>query len=259
MALVLVEVDGPVGTLTIDCPAKRNALGEALIGALIAGLEQLRARSVRVAILRAKPGVKVWSAGYAIDEIPDSARDALGWSAPLRQLVRSLQEFPVPLIALIEGGVWGGACEVVFACDIVNATPDVTFAITPARLGVPYNVTGLQNLVAVMPLALVKEMAFTARPIGVERAWHLGAVNHVVPTDRIGSFTADMARTIAGNAPLTVAAIKESLRILADATVLLPAQYERLSELRNRTAGSRDYHEGLAAFAEKRPPVFRGE
>ena len=258
MALIHVDADGAVGTVTLDHPAKRNALGEALIGELIAALDGLRAREARVVVVRARPGVSVWSAGHDIDELPDSPRDPLGWSDPLRRLVRRLQEFPAPVIALVEGGVWGGACEVVFACDIVNAAPGSTFAITPARLGVPYNVTGLQNLAAVLPLPLVREMAFTARPVGVERAWQLGAVNHVVPAERIADFTADMARGIAVNAPLTIAAMKEALRILQDAHALSPTQFERIQELRRQVGESADYREGLAAFAEKRAPAFRG-
>ncbi|MEI6557593.1 MAG: methylmalonyl-CoA decarboxylase [Rhodospirillaceae bacterium] len=259
MALVSVEEDGAVGTITLDHPEKRNALSEALIADLEAALDRLRARAVRALVLRARPGSKVWSAGHDIDELPTSRRDPLGWSYPLRSLVRRLQEFPVPVIALVEGGVWGGACEVVFACDMIHATPDVTFAVTPARLGVPYNVTGLKSLVAALPEAVVKEMIFTARPLGVERLYQLGAVNHIVPADRITAFALDQARAIAANASLTIAAMKESLRILADAHSLAPTQFERLQDLRRQVGESRDYREGLQAFAEKRPPVFRGE
>jgi methylmalonyl-CoA decarboxylase len=162
------------------------------------------------------------------------------------------------LIALVEGGVWGGSCEVVFGCDMVIASPEVTFALTPARLGVPYNVTGLKALTAVLPLALVKEMAFTARPVGVARMWQVGAVNHVVAADRITAFTLELAHAIAANAPLAIAAIKDSLRILEDAVGLTVPQFERLQATRQRVGTSADYREGLAAFAEKRPPVFRG-
>ena len=259
MALVSVEEDGAIGTVTLDHPEKRNALSEALISDLEAALDHLKARAVRAVVLRAPPGSKVWSAGHDIDELPTSPRDPLGWSYPLRTLVRRLQEFPAPLIALVEGGVWGGACEVAFACDLINATPDTTFAITPARLGVPYNVTGLKSLVAALPVAVVKEMLFTARPLGVERLYELGAVNHIVPADRITAFTTDIARAIAANASLTIAAMKESLRILADAQSLAPTQFERLQDLRRQVGESRDYREGLQAFTEKRQPVFRGE
>ncbi len=259
MALVSVEEDGAIATITLDHPEKRNALSEALIGELTRAFDRLRERAARAVVLRARPGARVWSAGHDVDELPTSPRDPLGWSYPLRTLVRRLQEFPAPVIALVEGGVWGGACEVVFACDLINATPDATFAITPARLGVPYNVTGLKSLVAALPVAVVKEMIYTARPLGVERLYQLGAVNHIVPGDHITAFTTDQARTIAANASLTIAAMKEALRILADAQSLAPTQFERLQDLRRQVGESRDYREGLQAFAEKRPPVFRGD
>ncbi len=258
MVLASVAKDGAVGTITLDHPEKCNALGEELINDLVVALDALDASATRAVVLRAVPGVKVWSSGHDIGELSSSRRDPLGWSEPLRTLVRRLQEFPAPVIALLEGGVWGGACEVVFACDLIHATPNVTFAITPARLGVPYGIFGLRNLALAMPRVLLKEMLFTARPIGIERAWQLGLINHVIPNDRIDDFTADLARTIAANAPLTVAAMKEQLRILDNAVGLAPLQIERLQELRRSVGESRDYGEGLAAFAERRPPVFLG-
>src|SRR5262249_17479753 len=143
MSLVLLSFRVSVGTITIDHPEKRNALSEALIGEILSALEACRAEEVRAVVLRATPGVSVWSAGHDVRELPQAYRDPLSWADPLRRLVRAVREFRAPIIALVEGGVWGGACEVVFACDIVLATPNATFAITPARLGIPYNVSGL--------------------------------------------------------------------------------------------------------------------
>jgi methylmalonyl-CoA decarboxylase len=258
-SLVQSHADGAVTVLTLDHPDKRNALGRALIADLLAGLDSAAERRARAVILRAQPGIKVWSAGFDIDELPDTPRDPLGWSDPLRRLVRRIQEFPAPVIALLEGGIWGGACEVVFACDLVLATPEVSFALTPARLGVPYNVTGLKALMAVMPPAIVRELAFTARPMPVARAYELGLVNHILPAAEITGFAHELSRGIAANAPLSIAAMKESLRILEDAHGLAPTQIERLLILRNMVGESADYQEGLAAFRDRRSPVFRGE
>lgn len=259
MTFLRCEIPGDgTATLVLDHPEKRNALSQALGSALIEGLDRLRCAGIRAVVLRAAPGVRVWSSGHDIDELPTSARDPLGWSEPLRRLVRALQEFPAPILALVEGGVWGGACEVVFACDLVIATPDATFAITPGRLGVPYNAPGLQNLRSAMPAALLRELLFTALPVSAERAHQLGLINHLVPAAEIGPFTARMAATIASNAPLTLAAIKEILRILDDALPLSTSQVERLLTLRDGVARSEDYQEGLSAFRERRPPIFRG-
>ena len=79
----------------------------------------------------------------------------------------------MPVIAMIEGSVWGGACELAITCDLVIATPDATFAFTPARLGVPYNTAGILNMMKSIGMPLLKEMLFTARPISAERALQL--------------------------------------------------------------------------------------
>ena len=72
-------------------------------------------------ILRAKPGAKVFSAGHDVDELAEGRRDPLGWDDPLRRLVREIEAFPGPVIAMVEGSVWGGATETVLACDLVVA------------------------------------------------------------------------------------------------------------------------------------------
>ena len=72
---------------------------------------------------------------------------------------------------MIEGSVWGGACELAITCDLVIATPETTFALTPARLGVPYNTAGILNMMNSISTRLLKEMLFTARPISSERRW----------------------------------------------------------------------------------------
>jgi methylmalonyl-CoA decarboxylase len=259
MDLALVTTQGPVGILTMNRTAKLNALSEALTEAMLRGLERLQSERVRAVILRAAPGMNIWSAGHDVRELPHSGRDPLAWNDPLRQIIRQISEYPAPVIAQIEGTVWGGACELALACDISVATPNVTFAITPAKLGIPYNMAGLLNFMNVVPLPLLKEMAFTAQPVTVERLWKAGVINHVVPAERIAAFTLDLAHKIAANAPLSVTAIKESMRILAAAHTISPNGFERLQGLRRIVWDSKDYMEGLEAFLEKRPPAFTGE
>ena len=89
-------------------------------------------------------------------ELLKHARDPLTYNDPLRVVVRKIQEYPAPVLAMIEGGVWGGACELAMACDMVIAAENATFAITPARLGVPCNLSGIQNMMGSVPLVVVK-------------------------------------------------------------------------------------------------------
>lgn len=256
--LLHVAVEGDVATITLDNPKKLNALSHDLVDRLIAALEAMHRDHVRVVVLRARAGAKVWSAGHDVGELPEGRRDPLGWDDPLRNLVRHIETHPAPVIAMVEGGVWGGAVETVLACDIIVAAEGATFAVTPARLGVPYNVSGMMTFMSAASLRIVKELAFTAEPIGAERAERIGMINHVVPLAELEAFTLRMARTIAGNAPLSIAVMKEQLRVLAGAKPVSPRGFEKVQGLRRVVYDSHDYAEGIRAFKEKRKPVFVG-
>jgi methylmalonyl-CoA decarboxylase len=259
MALIESGLDHHVGTLALNNPAKRNALSQVMVTDILAGLKDFKDRKARVVVLRAAPGAKVWSAGHDVGELPTGGRDPLGWDDPLRHLVREIENISAPVIAMVEGGVWGGACEVVFACDLIVATPDATFAVTPARLGVPYNVSGMLTFLNATSMRMVKEMAFTAQPLGAERAERLGIVNYVVAGAELETFTYALARKIAANAPLSISVMKEQLRILAGAHPMSPQGFERVQGLRRVVYDSYDYQEGIRAFKEKRAPEFKGE
>lgn len=258
MPLIESTTDGAIGTIILDHPEKRNALSTKLIDAIVETLADFSRDKIRVAVLRARPGVKVWSAGHDVGELPEGGRDPLGWDDPLRYLVRAIEECPAPVIALIEGGVWGGACEVAFACDLIVTAPGATFAVTPARLGVPYNVSGMLTFLNACSLRIVKEMAFTAKPLTAERAERLGIANHIVPVEELDAFTYSLAHEIAENAPLSISVMKEQLRMLAGAHPMSPRRFERVQGLRRIVYDSEDYAEGIRAFREKRRPKFTG-
>lgn len=259
MPLIQTRIDDAVGIVTLDHARRRNALSHAMVQEIVGALDDFGARKLRAVMLRAAPGSAVWSAGHDVDELPESGRDPLGWDDPLRALIRAIETMPAPVIALVQGSVWGGACETVFACDLVLATPDATFALTPARLGVPYNVGGMLTVMNASNMRIAKEMAFTAAPIGAERAERLGMINEVVPPEALESTGMALARQIAANAPLSVSVMKEQLRILAGAHPMSPQGFERIQGLRRLVYDSADYREGIRAFKERRPPVFRGE
>ena len=256
-AQVLVEVRDSVAWLTINNPPV-NALSSALIDELSAALDQQQPPDVRAVVIRAARGERIWSAGHDVRELPRNGRDPLTYNDPLRKAVRLIEHHPTPVIAMVEGSVWGGACELVLSCDLIVAGSEATFALTPARLGVPYNLSGTLNLMKVAEMHFVKEMLFTARPIPAGRMAAYGVLNGVVPVEELERTTADLAADIASGSPLVHQVMKEELRVLANAHPMTPETHERIQSIRREVYDSDDYQEGLKAFDEKRRPVFEG-
>jgi len=256
--LILTETSESIGTITLNQPAKRNALSEHLAEEILSTLVDFEKRNIRAVVLRAAPDAKVWSAGHDISELPQG-KDPLPYSDPLERLLRGIKCFPGPVIAMVHGTVWGAATDLVLSCDIAIGDETCSFAITPANIGLAYNTAGLLTFMRRLPLNLVKEMFFTASPVKAEEAANWGILNHLVPADSLEKFTYDLARLIVTKAPLVLSTVKEQLRILAEVHPVPPDVFERIQELRHKVYESADYQEGIHAFREKRKPVFTGK
>ncbi len=259
MSLIEVSLNTGVGTITLNHDEKRNALSNPLLGEMATSLDQLVEMNARVVVLRAHPGSKVWSAGFDVSELPIPGRDPLTYYDPLEVLIRKIQTMPAPVIAMIEGSVWGGACDLTFICDLAIGCETAAFAMTPAKLGVPYNISGILHFMNLVGPRIAREMFFTARPIDAKRAFEVGILNQLVPMAELESQTYALAEHIASNSPLSIAVIKEQLRVLANSHPLQPETFERVQGLRRRAYDSQDYIEGRRAFLEKRKPVFTGK
>ena len=258
LAMVDVTITDRIGVITLNNPTKHNALSKELIADLCAALEEMRRNEVRVVILRAPAGTKVFSSGHDVSELPTNGRDPLTYNDPLRRAIRTIELFPAPVIAMVEGSVWGGACELVMSCDLIAAGEDSTFAITPAKWGVPYNISGVQNFLNTGGMPLCKEMLFTAQPVGARRLVEQGIVSHVVPRDQLETLTLAIAEKIAQNSPLVISLLKEELRLLSASHNLSPETFERVQALRRQVYDSEDYREGIRGFLSKRAPNFMG-
>ncbi|HXZ33370.1 MAG TPA: methylmalonyl-CoA decarboxylase [Terriglobales bacterium] len=254
----MTKIEDSIGTITLN-HGKVNTLSRQLIEDMCEALGQMKADSLQVVVLRAAPGAKVFSAGHDVRELPTNGRDPLTYSDPLRHVIREIESHPAAIIAMVEGSVWGGACELVMACDLVIAARDASFALTPARLGIPYNLSGTLNFLKVAGMHLVKEMLFTAEPMSAGRLAAAGVINHVVSREELEAVTMDLAKRIIQTSPLVHRILKEELRVLGNAHPLNPEAYERIQSLRREVYDSNDYQEGIRAFFEKRKPVFRGK
>lgn len=258
MALVEKSLNGKTGVLQLNRAEKHNSLSGDLMREMMSDLDDLVAAGVHVIIIRAAPGVKVWSAGHDINEIPEPRRDPLGYFDALETLLRKIQDCPVPVIAMVEGSVWGGACDLCAACDLIIAAQGSSFAMTPAKIGIPYNASGLIHFTNLIGVHKAKEMFFTAQPVSANDAWNNGFVNHVVDPAQLESFTLLIAEAIAGNAPLAVQSLKAEFRLLTRGHHIDAETAEEIQAIRRKVYDSEDYAEGIRAFKEKRQPRFQG-
>ncbi|MFK5856642.1 MAG: methylmalonyl-CoA decarboxylase [Bacteroidota bacterium] len=259
MKYINTSLEDNIGVITFNNDSQRNALSFDMLNEIIHAFKEFSHKKTQVIILKSNPSAKVWSAGLDISELPNPGMDPICYSHPLEKLLRIIENAKSPVIAMVTGTVWGGAFELAITCDMIIGTPNCSFAITPAKIGVAYNATGLIHFLNVVEMHIVKELFFTAKPISAERAYNHGILNNLVDNDKIEDFTFKLARDIARNSPLSISVIKEQLNLLGKSTSLTTSVFEHINELRSLSYNSYDYVEGKTAFLEKRPPLFKGE
>lgn len=256
MSFIQASSQGHVATIAFDHYAKRNALSAPLIEECLAAFAEFQRERARVVVLRSANSQRVWSAGHDINELPHADRDPLPYDDPLEQLLRAVSEFPAPVVAMVQGSAWGGACDLVMTCDMVFGDETCAFAITPAKLGLPYNAVGVLHFLNRLPLNLVVEMFATAEPIPAERALRVGILNDLVPAAELERRVYDLAALVATRSPAAIASFKATARALAEAAPISPETFERIHGLRRRVYFGPDYSEGVRAFVERRAPRF---
>jgi len=249
---------GDIRVATLNRTERRNALSNDLLKLVQDAITASPAP--RVMILQAMIDAPTWSAGHDISEIPTDGRDPLSWSNPLEHTLRVIEHAPFPIIAAVHGGVWGGACDLVMTCDLVVTAKDATFAITPTKLGVPYNAFGIGHFLSAMPVHIAKQMFFTAEPITALQAHQWGIANVLCDDATAAQREAfELAGIIASRAPLSVQAIKAEFNALSGPPPQTVETSEYLTALRRDAWESNDLKEGIRAFMEKRRPTFTGE
>jgi enoyl-CoA hydratase/carnithine racemase len=241
-------------TLTLNRPEKRNALNQPLIDALNRALAEVEHdKSVRALVLRGNGSS--FCAGIDLQEVDEAAAGHNPTS--LEFVFGRLEKFPVPTIAAIQGAALAGGLELALHCDIRLAAENARLGMTLGRVGlmVPYDFT--RKLIEVCGSPNTALILFTADMFDARRSLAMGLVHDVVGDEELNRAAAAMAEKVASNAPLSLRAMKATIRrCMSEA---FDAYHDDLIRLAREVRQSSDAKEGVRAFLEKRKPVWRAE
>jgi enoyl-CoA hydratase/carnithine racemase len=249
---VRYEVDSGVAWLTIDRPEARNALSKEVRDGLWDGFRGFVADDDAKVLVLTGAGDKAFCAGGDLKEM---AETALEIPPPdfLPQPGRNI-DVPKPTIAAVNGVAFAGGFLLAQNCDLCVAADTARFAISEAKVG--RGAPWAAPLPWLVPPRVAMQILLTGDPISAARAHQLGLVNEVVPLAELRQAAQTLGERIAANAPLSVAAAKRTVRLVAEHP--LAAAYELAEEIWAPVYRSADAQEGPAAFREKRPPVWKG-
>ena len=253
---ILIERREGVAVFTINRPDKLNALSSKVHAEGVAALEELRKdETVRVLVITGA-GEKSFIAGADISEFagktPVSQRNLF----LEKTLFNSIDTFPKPVIAMINGFCLGGGCELALACDIRTASEKARFGQPEINLGIIPGGGGTQRLTKLIGEGKAMEMILTGDMIDAPMAFDLGLVNNVFPAEELEAKTMGLANKIAEKSPIALQMAKEAVKLASRST--LDEGLRREVDLFAICFSSQDKEEGVAAFLEKRKPVFKG-
>lgn len=255
---VHAQRDGGIGWLVFDHPERRNAVSTSMWRELpeaLAGLAE--DPQVRVVVMRGA-GEVAFVSGADISEFETerTGEAALDYERRTGEAFLALARVEKPVLAMIHGFCVGGGVAIGLGADMRYAADDAVFAIPAARLGLGYQMGGLEALVRLVGPSAAKEIFFTARRFSAQEALRVGLVNAVVPKGSLEAHVRETAERIASNAPLTIRSVKQ---IVSEVAREPGARDHAAIEAGIRACmESEDYREGMRAFLEKRRPSFRG-
>ena len=253
----IFSVDEAVATLTFDRPEAKNALTWEMYDALCHACERVDLdRSIHVFVIKGAGGA--FAAGTDISQFGTLAtrEDALAYERKLDSVIDRLERVDVATIAQVEGVAAGGGCAIALACDLRVCTPAARFGVPIARtLGNCLSVTNYARLLELVGPAHLKDLLFTGRLIDAEEARAIGLVSRMADIDTVDATVAELARTIAANAPLTIRATKEAVRRILRSR---RPEHEAIDDLIASCYTSEDFRNAVAAFLDKRQPSFTG-
>jgi len=253
---ILLDKAGPVATITLDRPKALNAVTWLLLEEIEHALEDIAADDEIIVVVITGSGDKSFCAGIDIDEVKDHdmlAARAIG--RRIHETDRAVRMLTKPVIAKVKGACLGAGLELAVSCDMIIATEDSRFGFPHMHIGIPSIVEA-----AILPQAIgimrTKELCFTAEFWDGRKAEQVGLVNHAVPDDELDDRVAALAERLSGWSPLAMSVQKEIINKWMDTDLQSAIDFSINSVAIN--FASEDQKEGMAAFLEKRRPVFKG-
>ena len=254
---ILVEIAGGIATVTLNRPAQRNAMTLAMWRDAGARFQELGSdKTVRAIILTgAGNSFSVGADVSEFDKVRGTAAAATDYEIAVDACADAIEAAPKPTFAAISGYCLGGGCHLALACDFRIAGPDAAIGIPAAKLSIVYGVRSTQRLLALVGIVEAKRLLYTAARYDAATALAIGLLDRIADDPVLVAGV--MAKEMIANAPLSISGAKAILNGLAMGPGALEPQVAQRAI--DKAADSADYLEGRCAFAQKRPPQFRGE
>ena len=246
--MIKAALDGQIGRITLSRPDAHNALTKQAMGEMQAALEGWADSDIRAVIITGEG--RSFCAGASLDELGDGDWD----NNPLTPLCTTVERFKAPVIAALNGGVFGGGVDLALACDFRIGVTGMKMFVPPAKLGIHYEPEGIARAVQRLGAQMARRVFLLAEKFEAEALLAHGFLDDLVTPDTLENRATDMAQTLTALAPMAVQGMKKTI---------LEASQNRLdiaaAKARVRTCfASADHAEGLCAMREKRPPRFTG-
>src|SRR3989441_736363 len=254
---ILVETNDRISFLTINRPDKRNALNQPTRDEMLHALDSLERAPESGVLILTGAGDKAFIAGADINEF--EGRTALMQREAMKgmRIFTAIEEFPKPVIAMINGFCLGGGLELALACDIRIACDTAKLGQPEINLGIIPGGGGTQRLTRLIGEGKAMELILTGAIIDAQTALALGLVNHVVPADQLETKTMEIANRIAEKSPIALRLAKEAIKLASRSNLDEGLRHE--VDLFALCFSSEDKNEGVQAFLEKRKPEFKGK